>query len=65
MFSAHGLTLQREVASDQEIGAFFTEKKKKGRIGESRGSHCTREKAPECDLSQRVIFGKFTFHSWI
>lgn len=29
VFSAHGLMLQREVASDQEIGAFFRRKKKK------------------------------------
>lgn len=36
MFSAHGLTLQREVASDQEIGAFFRGKKKRQNWGKSQ-----------------------------
>lgn len=43
MFSAHGLTLQREVASDQEIGAFFRGKKKKAELGKVPG-HIALEK---------------------
>lgn len=46
-------------------GFLQKKKKKKDRIGESPRSHCPIEKVPESDLSQRVISGKFTFHSWI
>lgn len=51
MLGAHGLKLQREVASD---GSCFFQKI--ARIGESPQPHCLRQKVPESDLSTKRVF---------
>lgn len=52
VLSAHGLKLQREVASDKNL-CFL---QKTAWIGESPWSHCPGKKAPECDLIAEGYF---------
>lgn len=54
------MILYCRVASHEEVSAFFGAGGN-ARIRESPWSHCPGDKAPECDLSQRVFSGKFTF----